>query len=67
MHDDARKLGSSMLVMSIIGGALLTAVMGEVSDMAGIHWAMVVPGACFAVILSFALRAVARRPWFAGA
>ncbi|MCC4617817.1 L-fucose:H+ symporter permease [Xanthomonas campestris pv. asclepiadis] len=57
MHDDARKLGSSLLVMSIIGGALLTAVMGAVSDMAGIHWAMVVPGGCFAVILLFALRA----------
>ncbi|KAB7768464.1 L-fucose:H+ symporter permease [Xanthomonas maliensis] len=56
LHDDARKLGSSLLVMAIIGGALLTAVMGAVSDVAGIHWAMAVPGICFAVILLFALR-----------
>ncbi|AOD16442.1 L-fucose:H+ symporter permease [Xanthomonas fragariae] len=67
MHDDARKLGSSLLVMSIIGGALLTAVMGAVSDMAGIHWAIAVPGACFAVILSFALRAPRAAPVVAGA
>ncbi|CAD7387095.1 L-fucose:H+ symporter permease [Xanthomonas arboricola] len=67
MHDDARKLGSSLLVMSIIGGALLTAVMGAVSDMAGIHWAMVVPGGCFAVILLFALRARRAAPAVAGA
>ncbi|WAT14872.1 L-fucose:H+ symporter permease [Xanthomonas fragariae] len=67
MHDDARKLGSSLLVMSIIGGALLTAVMGAVSDMAGIHWAIAVPGACFAVILSFALGAPRAAPVVAGA
>ncbi|CAE1140060.1 FHS family L-fucose permease-like MFS transporter [Xanthomonas arboricola] len=67
MHDDARKLGSSLLVMSIIGGALLTAVMGAVSDLAGIHWAMVVPGGCFAVILLFALRARRAAPVIAGA
>ncbi|MBB5863627.1 L-fucose:H+ symporter permease [Xanthomonas sp. 3058] len=67
MHDDARKLGSSLLVMSIIGGALLTAVMGALSDMAGIHWAMVVPGACFVVILVFALNARRAAPIAAGA
>ena len=67
MHDDARKLGSSLLVMAIIGGALLTALMGAVSDMAGIHWAMVVPGVCFGVILLFALRARRVAPVVAGA
>ncbi|BBJ98425.1 hypothetical protein Xcc1_41550 [Xanthomonas campestris pv. campestris] len=67
MHDDARKLGSSLLVMAIIGGALLTALMGAVSDMAGIHWAMVVPGVCFGVILLFALRARRAAPVVAGA
>ncbi|MDC8747087.1 L-fucose:H+ symporter permease [Xanthomonas campestris] len=67
MHDDARKLGSSLLVMAIIGGALLTALMGAVSDMAGIHWAMVVPGVCFGVILLFALRARRAAPLVAGA
>jgi fucose permease len=43
LGDDDRKLGSSFLVMAIIGGAILTAAMGAVSDAAGIHRAMGVP------------------------
>ncbi|WP_454832406.1 L-fucose:H+ symporter permease [Pseudoxanthomonas wuyuanensis] len=54
LGDDERKLGSSLIVMAIIGGAILTALMGAVSDQAGIHWAMAVPALCFAVILWFA-------------
>ncbi|MEO5830384.1 MAG: L-fucose:H+ symporter permease [Rhodanobacter sp.] len=57
LDDDHRKLGSSMLVMAIIGGALLPVLMGAVSDMAGIHWAMVVPASGFLVVFAFALRA----------
>lgn len=57
LGDEDRKLGSSFLVMSIIGGAVLTAVMGAVSDAAGIHRAMLVPMLCFAVVVIFALRA----------
>ncbi|MDQ1091706.1 FHS family L-fucose permease-like MFS transporter [Xanthomonas sacchari] len=57
LDDDARKLGASLIVMAIIGGAALTAVMGAVSDHAGIHWAIVVPAVGFAVILGFALHA----------
>jgi FHS family L-fucose permease-like MFS transporter len=60
LGDDARKLGSSLLVMSIIGGAVLAAATGLVSDLAGIHNAVAVPLVCFAVILGFAL--YARRP-----
>ncbi len=60
LGDDERKLGSSLLVMAIIGGALLTALMGALSDAAGIHWAMSVPALCFAVILAFAVRVAAR-------
>jgi FHS family L-fucose permease-like MFS transporter len=59
LGDDERKLGSSLIVMSIIGGAILTALMGAVSDQAGIHWAMAVPAVCFAVILWFAFTASA--------
>jgi len=55
LGDEDRKLGSSFLVMSIIGGAVLTAVMGAVSDFAGIHHAMVVPILSFAVVVIFAL------------
>jgi FHS family L-fucose permease-like MFS transporter len=57
LDDDHRKLGSSMLVMAIIGGALLPVLMGGVSDMAGIHWAMAVPAVGFMVVFAFALRA----------
>jgi FHS family L-fucose permease-like MFS transporter len=57
LDDDDRKLGSSFLVMAIIGGALLTAVMGAISDLAGIHRAMAVPMLSFAVVLAFALNA----------
>jgi FHS family L-fucose permease-like MFS transporter len=44
------KTAASFLVMSIIGGAVLTAVMGAVSDMGGITTAMLVPAFCFVVI-----------------
>ncbi|MFK2874850.1 L-fucose:H+ symporter permease [Dyella lipolytica] len=52
--DDERKLGSALLVMTIIGGAVLTAMMGAVSDMSSIARAMTVPACCFAVVLLFA-------------
>jgi FHS family L-fucose permease-like MFS transporter len=55
-----RKFGASLIVMAIIGGAALTAVMGRVSDLAGITAAMLVPALSFGVILAFAL--IARRP-----
>ena len=56
LDDEKRKLGSSLLVMSIIGGAILTAVMGATSDAFGIHWAMAVPLFSFAIVLMFARR-----------
>lgn len=52
---DLTKLGSSLIVMAIIGGAVLTGLMGLVSDATGhIRLAMVVPLACFAVVGWFA-------------
>lgn len=44
------KTASSFLVMSIIGGAVLTAVMGAVSDARAISVAILVPTGCFLVI-----------------
>jgi MFS transporter, FHS family, L-fucose permease len=44
------KLAGSGLIMAILGGALLTAVQGQVSDAFGIHAAYAVPVACFLVI-----------------
>ncbi len=52
-----RKAGSSLIIMAIIGGAALTALIGWVSDRAGITHAMLVPAACFAAIFAFALYA----------
>jgi FHS family L-fucose permease-like MFS transporter len=49
------KIGSSLIVMSIVGGALLPPVLGLISDMTGsIQNGYVVPLACFTVILLFA-------------
>lgn len=48
------KAGSSLVVMALIGGAVLTAVMGLLSDIWSIHIAVIVPCVCFAVIATFA-------------
>jgi FHS family L-fucose permease-like MFS transporter len=48
------KPGASLLVMAIIGGAVLTAVMGYVSDIGSIRLAMLVPAACFVGVALFA-------------
>ena len=53
-----RRAGASLIVMAIIGGAGLTALMGLVSDLAGITNAMLVPVVSFAVVAAFA--------WWAG-
>lgn len=50
------KSGSSLLVMAIVGGAILTALMGTISDMSAINYAMLVPTACFCFVLYFCLR-----------
>jgi FHS family L-fucose permease-like MFS transporter len=49
------KIGSSLIVMSIVGGALLPPVLGLISDITGnIQYGYTVPLTCFAVILLFA-------------
>lgn len=50
------KAGASLLVMAIIGGAVLTAIMGFVSDAGSIRLAILVPGASFLCIALFARR-----------
>jgi len=50
------KLGSSLLVMSIIGGAVIPAIMGYISDMSSIRYAFVVPFFCHIYVLYFAAR-----------
>lgn len=53
---DDTKLGSSLVVMSIVGGALVPAAMGAVSDARGIQAAFWLPVICYLVVLHFALR-----------
>jgi FHS family L-fucose permease-like MFS transporter len=50
------KVGSSLLVMSIIGGAVCPAIMGIVSDATNIQHAFVVPMICYIYVLYFAAR-----------
>jgi len=45
------KIGGSGLIMAILGGAVLTAIQGQVSDVTGsIHRAYFVPLICFAIV-----------------
>ncbi|HEY5219587.1 MAG TPA: L-fucose:H+ symporter permease [Gemmatimonadaceae bacterium] len=55
-----RKLGASLLVMSIVGGAILPAAMGLVSDRSTIQTAFLIPIVCYVYVLYFAL--VGHRP-----
>ncbi|MDQ1086138.1 L-fucose:H+ symporter permease [Siphonobacter sp. SORGH_AS_1065] len=50
------KLGSSILVMAIIGGAILTAAMGKLSDEVGITNALLIPLAGFVVVGWYGLK-----------
>jgi FHS family L-fucose permease-like MFS transporter len=45
-----RKIGGSLLIMAILGGAALTAAQGQISDAYGIHTAYLVPLICFIVV-----------------
>lgn len=54
---DDTKIAASGLIMAILGGAVLTAVMGRVSDTWGIHAAFVVPLVCFLVIARYGVLA----------
>jgi FHS family L-fucose permease-like MFS transporter len=50
------KLGASLLVMSIVGGAILPAAMGRISDLSSIQTAFAAPLVCYAYVLYFAMR-----------
>jgi FHS family L-fucose permease-like MFS transporter len=50
------KLGSSLVIMSIVGGALFPLIMGKMSDQAGIQIAYIVPLLCFLMVAWFGWR-----------
>jgi FHS family L-fucose permease-like MFS transporter len=56
------KTGGSLLVMSIIGGAALTPVMGKIADLAGVAMAYLVPAVCFICIAIYAWLGAEPRP-----
>jgi MFS transporter, FHS family, L-fucose permease len=47
------KIGSSFVIMSIVGGAILPLIMGKISDMKDIQFAYIVPLLCFLVVFYF--------------
>ncbi|KUG09146.1 L-fucose:H+ symporter permease [Solirubrum puertoriconensis] len=49
------KVGSSLLIMAIVSGAVFPVLMGWLSDLSTVQTAYVVPGGCFVVVLLFAL------------
>ena len=51
------KIAASGLIMAILGGAVLTAVMGSISDAWGIHAAFGVPFVCFLIITRYGVLA----------
>jgi FHS family L-fucose permease-like MFS transporter len=50
------KLGSSLVIMGIVGGAVIPPIMGKVSDMSSIQYAYLVPIVCFLYIFYFAYK-----------
>ena len=53
---DDTKIGSSGLIMAILGGAIITPLQGLVSDAADVNWSYCVPFVCFVVVMYYALR-----------
>lgn len=50
------KTGSSLLIMSIVGGAIVPPVMGIISDMQAIRPAFIVPAICYVYILYYGMK-----------
>ncbi|REA64222.1 L-fucose:H+ symporter permease [Dyadobacter luteus] len=50
------KMGSSLVIMAIVGGAIFPVIMGQVSDVSTIQVAYIVPAVCFLVVFYFAIK-----------
>jgi FHS family L-fucose permease-like MFS transporter len=59
-HEEEARLGTALMIMSIIGGAIITAIMGRVADIYTVMDAYLVPAACFAAVLIYALVSIRR-------
>jgi MFS transporter, FHS family, L-fucose permease len=54
------KLGSSLVIMAIAGGAIFPVIMGRISDLSSMQLAYIIPAFCFLVVLYFALKTTAK-------
>lgn len=54
-HPDDSKIAASILIMSILGGALIPSLQGLLSDATSIYVSYLVPAFCFAVVLCYAV------------
>jgi len=50
------EVGSALLVMCVVGGAVLTPIMGVVSDASSVAVSYLVPACCFLIVMSYALQ-----------
>jgi FHS family L-fucose permease-like MFS transporter len=48
------KEGSSLVIMSIVGGAVCALILGRIADATNIQWAYGIPGLCFVYIFFYA-------------
>jgi FHS family L-fucose permease-like MFS transporter len=49
------KLGSSFIIMAIVGGAIVPPFMGLIADTSGIQWSFLLPAICFVMVVVFGL------------
>ncbi|HEX2712353.1 MAG TPA: sugar MFS transporter [Candidatus Acidoferrales bacterium] len=48
--------GSGLLIMAIVGGAIVPVLQGALADRIGIHYAFILPAACYLYIVFYALK-----------
>lgn len=49
------KMGSSLIIMAIVGGAVLPLILGKIADVTNIQYGYIVPLICFAVVAWYGL------------
>ena len=60
MKEEESKVGSAFLIMSIVGGAVLTKLQGGLIDSHGIRFSFILPAICFVFIAIFGIRSMLR-------
>jgi len=56
LPQNEKPLGSSLIIMTIVGGAVMPPLMGKMSDSLGLHWAMLLPLVSFLLIFVFSMK-----------